>query len=108
MFQNKNIIIWYGAVAHMVERTLCMREAARSMLASSNVSMSEWLRSQTWNLMGSARASSNLVAVVFLWLPYDSIYYKNKKCTLWDSNPRLQRRLRPERSALDHSAKSAK
>ena len=23
-----------------------------------------------------------------------------KDCTLWDSNPRLQRRLRPERSAL--------
>ena len=27
-----------------------------------------------------------------------------KKCQKWDSNPRLQRRLRPERSALDRSA----
>ena len=25
-------------------------------------------------------------------------------CQKWDSNPRLQRRLRPERSALDRSA----
>ena len=27
-----------------------------------------------------------------------------EKCQKWDSNPRLQRRLRPERSALDRSA----
>ena len=31
-------------------------------------SMSEWLRSQTWNLMGSARVGSNPAAVVFLIL----------------------------------------
>ena len=29
---------------------------------------------------------------------------KNVVCQKWDSNPRLQRRLRPERSALDRSA----
>ena len=28
----------------------------------------------------------------------------NKECLKWDSNPRLQGRLRPERSALDRSA----
>ena len=27
-----------------------------------------------------------------------------EKCQMWDSNRRLQRRLRPERSALDRSA----
>ena len=31
-------------------------------------------------------------------------WHHEKVCQKWDSNPRLQSRLRPEHSALDHSA----
>ena len=40
----------------------------------------------------------------FLLQLAESVLPKNTACQKWDSNPRLQGRLRPERSALDRSA----
>ena len=62
-----------------------------------------------WQEMKTKSVQFEVPLSVAMKCCYNSLYYKPLQitkmiCQKWDSNPRPQSGLRPERSALDHSA----